>query len=124
MLSPLAAFRGRHENDPAVLALKAWHEQWNRIATERRSRATLRYPSSREVNCTACRYWHRASGEAYAPDEVDSLAEFPRRILDRPNTSERFIARDDFPSGARDVRGKCHRIHHSGDEPARALYAL
>jgi hypothetical protein len=40
-------------------------------------------------------------------------------ILDRPKESERFIARDDFPSGACDVRGKCCRIHHFDDEAAR-----
>ncbi len=69
------------ENDPAILALKAWHEPLDPHRYETALNGDLALPiASRGLLHGVLVFEQRASGEAYAPDEIEALAEFARGI--------------------------------------------
>jgi hypothetical protein len=69
------------ENDPAILALKARHEAIDPHKYETALVGDLALPvASRGHLHGVLLFEQRASGEAYAPDEVDALAEFARGV--------------------------------------------
>lgn len=69
------------ENDPAILALKAWHQPLDPHRYETALTGDLALPVvARGQLHGVLLFEQRASGEAYAPDEIDALAEFARGV--------------------------------------------
>jgi hypothetical protein len=69
------------ENDPAILALKAWHQPLDPHRYETALTGDLALPVvARGQLHGVLLFEQRASGETYAPDEIDALAEFARGI--------------------------------------------
>jgi hypothetical protein len=69
------------ENDPAILALKAWHEPLDPHRYETALAGDLALPIvARGYLHGVILFEQRESGESYAPDEIDALAEFAHGI--------------------------------------------
>lgn len=69
------------ENDPAILALKAWHEPIDPHRYKTVLTGDLAVPVvARGQLHGVLLFEQRESGEAYAPDEIEALAEFARGI--------------------------------------------
>lgn len=69
------------ENDPAILALKAWHQPLDPHGYKTALVGDLALPIvARGQLHGVLLFEQRASGEAYAPDEVDALAAFAHGI--------------------------------------------
>ena len=69
------------ENDAAVLALKTWHKPLDPHAYETALKGDLALPMvarGEVLGFVVC--GERAGGEAYAPDEVDALAQFAQGL--------------------------------------------
>jgi hypothetical protein len=69
------------ENDAAVLALKTWHKPLDPHAYESALRGDLALPMvarGQLLGLLLC--GERAGGEAYAPDEIDALAQFAQGL--------------------------------------------
>ncbi|HKE36279.1 MAG TPA: hypothetical protein VKB39_02545 [Candidatus Baltobacteraceae bacterium] len=69
------------ENDPAILALKAWHEPLDPHRYETALAGDLALPIVARGHLHGILLFEqRESGEAYAPDEIDALAQFAHGI--------------------------------------------
>ena len=80
------------ENDPAILAIKAWHKPVDPHRYQTAVRGDLALPMlARGRLAGVIALGQRAGGEAYAPDEVEALSQFAQGVgtaLDVLSTSE------------------------------------
>lgn len=69
------------ENDPTILALKAWHKPIDPHRYDTGLRGALALPMISRSRLTGILLLgERAGGEAYAPDEVEALSQFARGV--------------------------------------------
>ncbi len=96
------------ENDPAILALKTWHKPIDPHRFETKLRGDLALPMvarGRLIGVVVC--GERASGEVYAPDEVDAIVALANGVgttYDALGTGESQAAPGDITEAIRELR--------------------